>query len=192
MQRLQRYGWLSGLIPLVWLVLGVWQNTLGANPVERLIRVSGDWALWWLLLTLAISPLRHLTGWSGWNRWRRPLGLLCFFYALLHVTCYGVLEHFFSWEGIWRDLLKRPYITVGFCAFLLLLPLAITSTRGWMRRLGNRWGRLHLLIYPAALLVIGHYVLMTKADYRMPLLHAGVLGGLLGWRVWYVITYRIM
>lgn len=184
----RRLVWLIGLIPLGWLLLGLWQNTLGANPVERMIRFCGDWALWWLLMTLAVSSLRRLPGWSGLIRFRRLLGLLSLFYALLHVSGYVVLDHFFSWETIWRDILKRPYITVGLMAFLLLVPLGVTSTRAWMQRLGRHWGALHRLIYPASVLVMGHYVLMIKADYRAAFVYGVILAGLLGWRVVSVVV----
>ncbi|MBF0629098.1 MAG: sulfoxide reductase heme-binding subunit YedZ [Magnetococcales bacterium] len=174
--------WLIGLLPLVWLGFGVWQNTLGANPVERMIRYSGDWGLWWLLATLAIAPLRRLPGCAGLIRLRRLFGLLGFGYAALHVVFFITFEHFFSWSALFRDILKRPFITIGLLAFLLLLPLAVTSTPSWMRRLGPQWGRLHRLVYPASVLVVLHYFLMVKADYRLPILHAVILGGLLGWR----------
>ncbi|MBF0340812.1 MAG: sulfoxide reductase heme-binding subunit YedZ [Magnetococcales bacterium] len=190
MARVRRWVWLVSLIPLAWLAWGAWQGGLGANPVERVIRFCGDWALWGLLLTLTVTPLRRIPGWSGLIRYRRMLGLSAFFYAVLHVTGYVVLDHFFAWQTILKDILKRPYITIGLTAFLLLVPLAITSTRGWIRRLGSAWQKLHRLIYPASVLVVIHYFMMVKADYRAPLVHAGILGVLLGWRVGWWLWHR--
>ncbi|MBF0261465.1 MAG: sulfoxide reductase heme-binding subunit YedZ [Magnetococcales bacterium] len=172
-----------GLVPLVWLVVRFLDVGLGVNPVEAVMRFLGDWALWWLLATLAVSPARRLPG-CGWViRWRRFLGLNAFFYAMLHLAVYAVLDHALDGASIWKDLLKRPYMTLGFAAWVLLLPLAITSTRGWMVRLGGHWSRLHRLIYPAALLAVAHHFWMVKADLRLPLAHAVLLALLLGWRL---------
>ncbi|MEO5339860.1 MAG: sulfoxide reductase heme-binding subunit YedZ [Magnetococcus sp. MYC-9] len=177
---------LAGLLPLFWLLYGAWTDGLGANPIERIIRWNGDWALWWLLLTLCVAPMQRLPGCGGLSRLRRMAGLFSFFYLFLHVLGYGVLDKYFAWQDIVLDVRKRPYITVGMAAFLLLLPLAITSTQGWMRRLGRHWRRLHRGVYPAALLGVLHHFLMVKADWRTPALEALVLATLLGWRVWIV------
>ena len=159
------------------------QDDLGANPVEALTHGTGDWALRMLLLTLAVTPLRRLTGWGPLLRFRRMLGLFAFFYACLHFLIWLVLDHTLILELILDDLTKRPYVMLGFSALLLLIPLAITSTRGMMRRLGRRWQRLHRLVYPIGVLAAGHYLWLVKADYREPLMYAGVLVLLLGLRV---------
>ena len=180
--RIPKAVWLLlGLLPLVWLLHGAVTDSLGANPIERIIRMCGDWALWLLLLTLSITPIRHLTGW-GWMRLRRMLGLFSFFYASMHLLGYTVLDKYFDWQDILRDIRKRPYITIGLLTFLLLLPLAITSTQGWMRRLGPLWRTVHRLIYPAAILGVFHLFLMTKADWRLPAIHGIVLALLLVFR----------
>jgi sulfoxide reductase heme-binding subunit YedZ len=193
------------LLPLVWLALAwlapgwlapEWLaslpeigavrtgSPLGANPIEATNRFLGDWALRLLLLTLAIAPLRILTGSAAPMRFRRMLGLFAFFYAVLHLASYVGLDQFFAWGEIWADIVKRTFITVGMLAFLLLIPLAITSTKGWIKRLGaRRWQRLHRLVYPAAILACLHYVMMVKADLREPLIHAGILALLLGLRL---------
>ncbi|MBF0153378.1 MAG: sulfoxide reductase heme-binding subunit YedZ [Magnetococcales bacterium] len=172
-----------GLLPLIWLIYGALTAALGANPIEYVNRTTGDWALWLLLLTLTITPLRRLSGWAWVMQLRRMLGLFCFFYASLHVTSYVALDQFFAWHDILRDVRKRPYITIGLITFSLLLPLAITSTRGWMKRLGRHWQSLHRLVYPAAMLAVLHFFLMVKADWRSPTIHGMALVVLLGWRV---------
>jgi sulfoxide reductase heme-binding subunit YedZ len=178
--RIPKTVWfLLGVLPLAWLIHGAVTETLGANPIERSIRLCGDWALWLLLLTLCVTPLRHLTGWRWMNRLRRMLGLFSFFYASLHLLSYALLDKYFDWDDIVRDIRKRPYITIGLLTFLLLLPLAITSTQAWMRRLGHQWQTLHRLIYPTAILGVLHLFLMTKADWRSPALHGMVLALLL-------------
>ncbi|MGD8557013.1 MAG: protein-methionine-sulfoxide reductase heme-binding subunit MsrQ, partial [Chromatiales bacterium] len=143
-------------------------NDLGANPVETLTHDTGDWALRFLLLSLAVTPLRLLTRRAWLIRYRRMLGLFAFFYAFLHFTVYLWIDQSFLWSEIAADILKRPYITMGFAAFLILLPLAATSTKGMVRRLGKRWASLHRLVYPAALLAILHFIWLTRADYREP------------------------
>lgn len=137
-----------------------------------------------LLATLAITPLRQLTGWTVLMRFRRMLGLYAFFYASLHLAAFLVLDLQGWWATVFEELVRRPYITVGFLAWLILLPLAITSTRGWMRRLGRTWARLHRLIHAAAILAVLHFWWVVKSDLREPLIHAAVLAVLLGWRVW--------
>ena len=172
---------------LLWAALtyGLGYNpVLGANPIEAITRDLGDWALRFLLVTLAITPLAKITKRAEWARFRRMLGLYAFTYAILHVTSYVVLDQFFAWGEIWADILKRRYITVGMIVIVLLLPLAVTSTQGWVRRLGfRRWKRLHWLVYPAAMGGVLHFFWMVKADIREPLIYAGVLAVLLGWRV---------
>ena len=155
---------------------------LGANPIEFVMRDLGSWTLRFLLLTLAVSPLRHLTGWSAVMRFRRMLGLFTFFYACLHLGVWIGMDLFFDWTLIGDDILNRPYITAGFTAWLLLVPLALTSTDAMMRRLRRRWAHLHRLVYAAAVLGVLHFWWLTRADYREPLLYAVILGVLLGWR----------
>jgi len=170
---------LIALIPGAWLLYGALSDSLGANPIEAITRTLGDWALRFLLLTLTITPLRRLTGWGWLMRYRRLLGLYAFFYATLHLLSYIVLDQFFYWPEIWGDMLKRPYIMVGMVSFLLLLPLAITSTSGWMRRLGKRWQPLHRLVYLCAVGGVLHYYMLVKADTREPLFYALILAFLL-------------
>jgi sulfoxide reductase heme-binding subunit YedZ len=156
------------LLPLCLLVLRTVGNDLGANPVETLTHDTGDWALRFLLISLAVTPLRLLTGKAWLIRYRRMLGLFAFFYALLHFIIYLWIDQGFLWSEIVADILKRPYITIGFAAFLILLPLAATSTKGMVRRLGKRWTSLHRLVYASALLAILHFIWLVKADYREP------------------------
>lgn len=182
---------LAALTPLAFLAWQFWQvysganlDALGADPVAEIEHRTGLWALRLLILTLAISPLRQLTGASALLRWRRPLGLYAFCYASLHLTAYLALDLRGYWTQIFEEIVKRPYITVGFLAWLLLVPLALTSTRGWMRRLGRRWGQLHRLVYPIGILAVLHFWWLVKSDIREPLLYAVLLGLLLGWRLW--------
>lgn len=173
------------LLPLAWLVYAAVNDLLGPNPIEALLRGSGDWVLRFLLITLSMTPLRKLTGWTGWIRLRRMLGLYSFFYAVLHFTVYIWLDRELLMSEIIVDLVKRPYITVGFTTLVLLTPLAITSTRGWQRRLGRRWQKLHQLVYIAGLGGILHYLWLVKADIQEPLIYAGWLILVLGLRAWW-------
>jgi sulfoxide reductase heme-binding subunit YedZ len=157
---------------------------LGADPVRFVLDEFGRTALRMLLLTLAVTPLRHWTGNAQLLRVRRMLGLFAFFYALMHFCVYVGPFQSLSWSLIAQDIVKRPYITIGFAALLLLVPLALTSTNGMMRRLGRRWQQLHRLIYPIALLAVLHFWKMLKSDYREPLVYAAILGLLLGARLW--------
>ena len=172
------------LIPFVLLVKGTLENDLGANPLERVTDVTGQWGLRFLLATLAVSPLRRLTGWTWLVRFRRMLGLFVFFYVSLHFLTWVWLDQALSWGNIVADIVKRPYVTVGFTAWLLLLPLAMTSTRGMMRRLGRNWQRLHRVIYAIGVLGVLHYLWLVKADLLQPLIYAGLLVVLLAvrWR----------
>jgi sulfoxide reductase heme-binding subunit YedZ len=160
-------------------------TTLGADPVAAITHATGDWALRFLLLCLAMTPLRRMLGAPWPIRFRRLLGLYAFFYACLHLATYLVLDLGGFWTQIFADIAKRPYITVGFGAWLLLLPLAVTSTRGWMRRLGRRWGQLHRLVYVAAVLAVLHFLWLVKSDLREPSIYAAVLALLLGARLWW-------
>ncbi len=167
------------LLPLMrLLVLGLGDG-LGANPIEFITRSTGTWTLVGLMVTLSVTPLRRLTGRSELVRYRRMLGLFVFFYACLHFTTYIWLDQFFDPAAIVRDIIKRPFITVGFTAFVLLIPLALTSTHAMMRRLGRRWQQLHRLIYAIAMLGVIHYLWLVKKDLTDPLIYAVILALLL-------------
>jgi sulfoxide reductase heme-binding subunit YedZ len=184
--RLRAALFLLALLPLARLAWLGYSGGLGANPVEFLIRSLGTWTLIALTVTLSITPLRLATGWAWLLRLRRMFGLFTFFYALLHFSAWLWLDQWFDAAAIWKDLVKRPYITVGFATLLLLLPLAVTSTNGWVKRLGGRnWQRLHRLVYLIALLAIVHYWWQkaAKNDIAEPLVYAGVIGLLLGVRL---------
>ncbi len=160
------------LLPLTWLIFALLTDRLGANPIEVLTRDSGEWALRLLLITLCMTPLRKLSGWQWPIRVRRMLGLFAFFYVVMHLTTYVWLDQFFDWGEIVRDIIKRPFITVGMLAFVLLIPLAVTSTQAMQRRLGRNWARLHQLVYVIPGLGVLHYWWLVKADVREPLLYA--------------------
>lgn len=180
------------LIPLAQLIHGVVTDSLGANPIEAVTRALGDWTLRLLLITLAVTPLRRFTGLNWLLRLRRMLGLFTFFYASLHMLSYVWLDQFFAWKFILKDIVKRPFITVGFAAFVLLVPLAATSTNAMMKRLGRNWQRLHRAVYAIALFGVLHFWWLVKADTREPALYAGILAVLLGLRlVWSVKARRI-
>ncbi len=171
------------LMPAVWVVYALFNGGLGANPVEAMIRHFGDWGLRLLLVTLAVTPLRLVTGGAWLIRLRRMLGLFAFFYVSLHFSAYVVFEQSGSIVRIAEDIAKRPYILVGATALAALIPLAVTSTQGWMRRLGKRWKQLHRLVYPAAVLAVFHFFMLIKADaWTEPLLYAGILTALLAYR----------
>ena len=174
--------WALCLLPFVLVFWDGFHGALGANPVEAVIHRMGDWTLRLLCLTLTISPLRELTGWAWLVRFRRLLGLFAFFYLMLHFSAYFVFDQSLSLARVAEDVAKRPYILVGFAALCLLVPLAVTSTQGWMKRLGRRWKSLHRLVYPAAILGVLHYYLEVKADITEPLIYAAVLAALLGFR----------
>ncbi|HEB79581.1 MAG TPA: sulfoxide reductase heme-binding subunit YedZ, partial [Rhodospirillales bacterium] len=171
------------LTPLAWLAWRAGFAGLGANPVETVNRFLGDWTLRFLLITLAATPVRLLTGWAGMVRLRRMLGLFAFAYAVLHAANYAAVEQSLIWADIWADVVKRQYITAGALTFLMLVPLAATSTKGMVKRLGGkRWKRLHQLVYLAAIGGVVHYLMMVKADLLQPLIHGGILALLLGTR----------
>ncbi|HZW50839.1 MAG TPA: protein-methionine-sulfoxide reductase heme-binding subunit MsrQ [Rudaea sp.] len=162
------------LLPLAHLVWDAVQGTLGTDPVAQLEHRSGDWALRLLLATLAITPLRRISGWHKAIRFRRMLGLFAFFYVSVHLTIYLAIDLGGFWSQLLGEIIKRPYITVGFAAWLLLIPLALTSTQAMMRRLGRNWQRLHRLIYPIALLGVLHYFWLVKADHREPAVYLAI------------------
>ena len=177
----------AALAPLAYLLAGVFlfPEWLGANPAEYITRSLGDWTLRLLLLTLAVTPLRRLTGWNWLLRLRRMLGLFTFFYALLHTSSYVSFDHVFEIAEILKDIVKRPFITVGFICLLLLIPLAVTSTNAMVRRLGaKRWQALHRLVYVIAPLGVLHFWWMVKRDLTEPIIYALLLGVLLGYRLY--------
>jgi len=157
------------LIPFGILLFDSLTGRLSANPIEDITHFTGDWTIYFLLITLSITPLRRLTGINTLIRFRRMLGLFAFFYSCLHFTTYFVLDQFFDWETILEDIVERPYITVGFTAFVLLIPLAITSNKKMVQRLGQRWQQLHTTVYVITGLGILHYYWLVKADTRTPL-----------------------
>ncbi len=175
--------WVGGLAPLAWLIFRALTDDLGANPIEEITHRTGDWSLRILLAALAVTPLRRITGWNQVIQVRRLVGLFAFFWVCLHFLTYIVLDQFFGWSYIVEDVTERPYITAGFTAFVLLIPLAVTSTKGWIRRLGKRWARLHKLVYVAGLLGVIHYLWITRADDRAPLVYGAILLVLLAFRV---------
>jgi len=171
------------LTPFLWLAFRAVQNDLGVNPAETLQLETGIWALRFLLATLAITPLRRLTGWNRLIQYRRMLGLFAFFYAALHFLTYLVLDQFFAFDLIPKDIVKRPFITMGFTAFVLMIPLAVTSTKGWIRRLGRRWQFLHRLIYVSAIAAAVHYLWKVKVMIGSPVYYGIAVALLLGFRV---------
>ncbi|AMK77073.1 MULTISPECIES: sulfite oxidase heme-binding subunit YedZ [Methylomonas] len=177
---------LIALLPLAKLAAAAYADDLGANPIEKITHVTGYWALTFLLITLAVTPLRRLSGWLWLMRLRRMLGLFAFFYAVLHFSTYLVLDQFFDWDAIDKDIVKRPYITIGFSAFILLIPLALTSNDAMIQRLGGkRWRALHSLIYPCAIAGVVHFCWLVKKDLTRPFMFAALLGLLLGLRMAY-------
>jgi len=183
----------AALVPAALLVRGAFTGDLGPNPIETITRETGVWALRLLLVTLTLTPIRRLTGWNAAITFRRLAGLFAFFYACLHFSTYIVLDHFFDLNAIAKDVLKRPYVTAGFTAFVLLVPLAITSTAAMIRRLGGRrWRLLHRLVYVSATFGVLHYLWLVKADLQRPVTYGTILAGLLGIRLWLLFRKRIV
>jgi len=186
-RRVQQCKWALvalGMLPLLRLVVGFWLDRLGANPIELITRSTGTWTLVGLAITLSITPLRKLLNWPWLLRLRRTAGLLAFFYASLHFMTYLWFDRFFDLTDIIRDIGKRPFITVGFAAFVLLIPLAITSNNASIRKLGARtWQRIHYLVYLIAILAVVHYWWLVKRDLTQPVIYALVFAVLLGLRV---------
>jgi sulfoxide reductase heme-binding subunit YedZ len=185
-QRLCKPGvFVACLVPLVALLWNALNDNLGANPIEAITRQTGTWTLRFLLITLAVTPVRRLTGWNRVIQLRRMLGLFAFFYAALHFVTYVWLDQFFLVQEIMADVMQRPFITVGFLSFILLMPLAVTSTTKMIKRLGGKWWqRLHRLVYSIAIGGIVHYLWLVKADVQRPLLYGTLLALLLGYRLW--------
>lgn len=175
--------WLIGLGPIAWLTAGFFRGTLGVLPVDTIILVEGRWTLVFLLATLAVTPIRRLTGWNRVIQVRRLLGLFAFFHACVHFLAYAGIDQAFALGYIIDDVVDRRYITAGFAALLLLIPLAVTSTKGWIRRLGKRWLKLHRLVYVAASLGVLHFYWKVRADTFWPLVAALTLAGLFAVRL---------
>jgi methionine sulfoxide reductase heme-binding subunit len=176
------------VLPLAWLLYALISGIVMGDQVKFMQHVTGDTVLSCLMLTLAITPLRRLTGWNEIIRVRRLIGLTAFWYACLHLTTYVVFDQDFSLMEIMKDIAKHPWVLVGFTAFLCLVPLAITSTNGWIRRLGGKnWNRLHRLVYVAAIAGVLHYLWLVKKDIYYPLLYGSVLTVLLLSRVWWAL-----
>ena len=174
--------------PLGWLVWAAFTGGLGANPISTITKETGTWTLRFLVLTLSVTPLRRITGWNEAVRFRRMIGLFAFVYGSLHFLTYIWLDQFFAVDEIVKDIRKRPFITVGFTAFSLMVPLALTSTTASIRRLGGkRWQRLHRLVYFSAIAGVSHYWWLVKADIQRPQIYAAIVAMLLGFRV--VTTY---
>lgn len=192
MNQLQVIRWLVkpvvfvlALVPLALLIHSAVNDGLGANPIEALNRATGDWTLRFLLITLTVTPLRKITGWHMLIRLRRMLGLFTFFYACLHFLSWVWLDQYFDLDAMFKDVVKRPFITLGFTCFLLLIPLAVTSGNAMVRRLGGRnWQRLHRLVYAIGVGGVVHFLWLVKSDITQPLIYSVILAALLGFRLW--------
>ena len=175
---------LACLGPLSWLVYNAFWGDLGANPVETITNTTGIWTLRFLAVTVAITPVRWVTKWNPIITFRRMIGLYAFFYGTLHFLIYFILDRSLIFDDLWEDIVKRPYITVGFTAFMLMVPLAFTSTTGWIRRMGGkRWNLLHKLVYVSATLGVVHYWWKVKLDVTNPMYYAAIVAALLGVRL---------
>ncbi len=182
---------LACLGPITLLVWNAFNGGLSPNPIDDITDTTGDWTLRFLMITLGITPLRRITGWNNFARFRRMLGLFAFFHGLLHFTTYIWLDHYFDFGTMVDDVVSRPYITVGFTGFVLMIPLAITSTKKWIGRLGGkRWQKLHRLIYVSGAAGVIHYLWLVKLDIRRPLTYGAILAVLLSFRVWHTTMSR--
>lgn len=191
MQLAKTLLFIAALLPAAYLTYGIFSDGLGANPAETLQTQTGIWALRFLVLTLAVTPIRRLTRWNPIIQYRRMLGLFAFFYAFLHLLAYAVLDRYFDFSGVWEDVVERPFITAGMVAFILMVPLALTSTKGSIRRLGRRWQLLHRLIYISAIAAAIHYLWKVKIIGGSPVYYALIVGALLAFRiVWPMWTRR--
>lgn len=182
---LKPFVFLICLAPFAYYLVGAFLGWLGVNPIETMMRGLGDWALRFLLLILALTTVQRALKWNRLAGYRRMIGLFGFFYVFTHLAVYVGLDHFFDWQVIWKDIVKRPYITIGMAAFVLLIPLAVTSLKRIMRQMGGKsWKRLHKLIYPIAIMGVAHFFLLVKADVREPLVYGGILFVLLAERLY--------
>lgn len=186
---------LAAALPALWYAWAIYSDFalgsryLGSDPIKAAEHAYGEWTLRMLLATLAITPLRRITGWNWLAKHRRTLGLYAFAYGVLHLTVWAIIDvqliidDLVGWDVVKTDLLKRPFITIGMLALLLMLPLALTSTKGMIKRLGKAWAKLHRLVYVAAILGLVHFFMAVKLDWREPLVYALILAALLGWRL---------
>jgi methionine sulfoxide reductase heme-binding subunit len=192
MRRLKLLLFAAAWIPAALLAWKAWTGGLGVNPIETVTRETGTWTLRFLMATLAVTPVRRLTGWNDAIRYRRMLGLFAFFYGSLHLATWIGLDLFFAWSLVVADVMKRPYVTVGMAGFLLMVPLALTSTAGMIRRLGGRrWRLLHRLVYLSAAAGVIHYLWLVKADTARPLRYAAILAVLMALRGWFRLRPRL-
>jgi methionine sulfoxide reductase heme-binding subunit len=183
--QLKAVLFVASLYPLLRLSWFAYSDQLGANPIELITRSLGTWTLVFLLITLSITPVRKVSAWNWLIKLRRMAGLFAFFYALLHFITYIWLDQFFDLSSIYKDVLKRPFITIGFAAFVLLIPLAVTSTNAMMKKMGGKnWQMLHRLVYLIATFAVVHYWWLVKKDLTQPIIYATVLAVLLGYRLW--------
>lgn len=183
--------WLLCLAPLAFLIYDGFTDNLTANPIEKITNTTGIWTLRLVVATLAVTPLRWITGLNQLINYRRVIGLFAFFYGSLHFTVFFFLDHQFDFAAMWTDVLKRPYIAAGFTAFVLMIPLAITSTTGWIRRMGGKkWNLLHKLIYVTALAGVLHYYWKVKLDVTSPVYYGIGVAVLLGFRAWRYFAKR--
>ena len=181
------------LAPLVWLLVRTLTGRLGINPVEDLELTTGIWTLRFLVITLAVTPVRRITGWNRVIQYRRMFGLFTFFYVCVHFAIYIGIDQFFAFGAILKDVAKRPFITMGFTAFVLMIPLALTSTKGWIRRLGRRWQVLHRLIYISAVCAAIHYLWKVKVMIGSPVYYAIGIALLLGFRIlWQLRSAKLL
>jgi len=183
MRFAKRAVFVVALSPFLWLAFRGFTGRLSANPIEDITLTTGIWALRWLLVSLAITPLRRVTGWQRVIQYRRMFGLFAFFYASLHLLTYVVLDQGLAFEFILPDIVKRPYITAGAVAFTLMVPLAVTSTKGWIRRLGRKWQLLHRLVYISGIAACLHFLWKVKVAIGEPVYYAAILGALLAFRL---------
>ena len=181
------------LTPLALLLYWVQTGQTSANPLDDITDHTGDWTIRFIMITLAVTPLRRLTNWNSLNRFRRMFGLFAFFYGILHFTTYVWFDKQFDWSAVVEDIPKRPFITVGFTALVLMLPLTLTSTKKWIARLGGkRWNYLHRLIYVTGILAVLHYLWLVKLNIERPLAYGALLATLLGFRMWHAVRGRVV
>lgn len=173
----------AALLPLAWIAWKFFHDKLGANPIRELEIETGLWTLRMLAITLSVTPIRRATGWNGIQKYRRMLGLFTFSYATVHVSMWAGVDWFFAWGDMWHEIVKHKYILIGMLTWLIMVPLAITSTKGWVRRLGKRWTRLHRLVYVAAITGTIHYLWAVKKDTFFPLVYLAVFAMLLAYRL---------
>ncbi len=180
--KLKPYLFALSLVPLLYLAVELYRNDLGANPVEEITHATGEWTLRFLMATLVITPLRRTFGWSDLIKYRKMFGLYAFFYGFVHLMIWLGLDKNFSVAEMWKDTVKRPFITAGMLGFVLMIPLAVTSTNWWIRKLKKNWATLHKLIYATCVAGVVHYLFLVKSDIEEPLMYGGCFLFLFVWR----------